>query len=252
MGGDGSEGDEEKIVDAFMAQMESEFLQQQAAERTGEKEKQEFRQFQDDQLLGRRGRAWSIASLRMALAVWARSPAAFRTLRNFEHLRLPAEKSLSEHVAFVRQTDGVKEDLVELFIRQLNKLLAETPGLNITDVALYWDEVKLQSKLGFATLGSRFLGATSSAVELAALGDLFHEYTRDAAQPVAASYACVFAVRLMERPAVSSPVVYVLTDAPMNGGTVAASVLEVIDLVQAKELLVRLCCADGASTNIAA
>jgi len=108
------------------------------------------------------------------------------------------------------------------------------------------------SKLGFATRGTQFLGATSSVEELASLADLFVEFSADADKPVAASYAMVFAIRLLERPSVISPILYVLTGETLKGPAVTASVLEVLDFVQGKDYVVRLCCCDGASTNISA
>ena len=125
-------------------------------------------------------------------------------------------------------------------------------AISLTDVGLYWDEVKFMSKLAFATRGTIFLGANSSAEEMSSLADLFVEYTSCADQPVTASYACVYAVRLLERPSLVSPILYVLTEETMRGPRVADALREVMDFVHGKGYVVRLCCCDGASTNISA
>ena len=224
--------------------------------------------------------------MRLALAVYARSPAAYDTLRDFKFFKLPARKTIETKLSKIRQGPGVKETLIELLSRQVGlatllpaatvplrdprarralhsrgltracsqveKLSQTGETCNLADVGLYWDEVKFMSKMAFATRGSTFLGANSSAEEMCSLADLFVEYTAHAAQPVTASYACVFALRLLERPSIVSPILYVLTEETLRGPKVADSLREVLDFVHAKGYIVRLCCCDGASTNISA
>lgn len=98
------------------------------------------------------------------------------------------------------------------------------------------------------------LGAVSSSDDFLALADLFMEY--NAPDPsgavVAAAYAMVYAIRLIEQPRLKTVVAYALTDKTLSGQQVYAGVREMVDLVQSKKLVVRLCCCDGASPNISA
>lgn len=150
--------DDAAACSVMMDQFETELLSNQQvigpAQRLAKQRKAEASDVSKDQALGRRGRRWSHATIRMCLAVWARCPAAFRALQSFQdHMNLPAEKTLFQYAKSVRQSDGTQGSMLELFRRTLAKAVAEDPDLNVTDVALYWDEVKLVSKLGFATNG---------------------------------------------------------------------------------------------------
>lgn len=76
--------------------------------------------------------------------MYARSPAAFKTLHDFKHLRLPAVKTVEEQMGQARQGPGMEETLIELFDRQVEKARAEAQDVdeqNFVDIALYWDEV---------------------------------------------------------------------------------------------------------------
>ena len=57
--------------------------------------------------------------MRLALAVYARSPGAFDTLQKFKFFKLPAKKTIEERISRVRQGPGIGETLIELFSRQV-------------------------------------------------------------------------------------------------------------------------------------
>lgn len=212
----------------------------------------ERRAMQRDMAMGRAGRVWSHAMMRMVLAVIARSPTAFRALKSFNYITLPAESTAEPYFKAVKQEAGISPVLLDLFVRSVTKLKQLDPDLCVSDVGLYFDEVKLVSKMGFGARGTLFLGAVSSAEEFSSLTDIFSEYTSNDEGQVTAAYAMVYAIRLLEQPSEHTVVCYLLADAPLVGGQVSTCLLEVLALVQAKQFIVRLIVCDGASTNIRA
>jgi len=109
------------------------------------KQKEEDRQWVDDQVTGGQGRRWSAATLRFVLAVWAKCPAAYRTVKSFGHLNLPSEHTLPPFIDAVKQPDGIDGTMLDLHLRTLGKAIEAEPHADIAwyDAGLYLDEGKL-------------------------------------------------------------------------------------------------------------
>lgn len=88
---------------------------------------------------------------RLALAVYARSPAAYEALKSFKVLQLPSKRSLQAYLSANSQLAGVDEariseqrDLYDAFVAQKKRQAKHPP---LSKGILIFDEVKVQSKV---------------------------------------------------------------------------------------------------------
>lgn len=56
---------------------------------------------------GSRGNRWSLVTIRLALAVYTRSPAAYSALKNFGLIQLPSQSTLQAYTGAFRDDAGM-------------------------------------------------------------------------------------------------------------------------------------------------
>ncbi|XP_015779661.1 PREDICTED: uncharacterized protein LOC107357534 [Acropora digitifera] len=117
------------------------------------KDRESFFKDQMKNETGKRGNRWSIATIRMALAVYSRCPSAYEALCNLNILQLPCSKVLKRVLKEGSEKPGVDEEYMrqqhEKFCQYKKQREAggfpQPLGLGI----LMWDEVKIQMKVAW-------------------------------------------------------------------------------------------------------
>lgn len=56
---------------------------------------------------GSRGNHWSLVTIRLALAVYTRSPSAYNALKNFGLIQLPSQATLQAYTGAFRDDAGI-------------------------------------------------------------------------------------------------------------------------------------------------
>ncbi|XP_065894836.1 uncharacterized protein [Dysidea avara] len=77
--------------------------------------KRQTQQFANDQAAnatGSRGNRWSLVTIRMALAVYLRSPAVYETQKSFKILQLPCQSTLKAYTEAFMRDHGARSDCI--------------------------------------------------------------------------------------------------------------------------------------------
>ena len=72
-----------------------------------------FETGQKKNLTGHRGNRWNMITYRIALAVYIRSPAAYKALKSFNVLNLPSKRSLQKCVSHNNDDPGRCDDYLD-------------------------------------------------------------------------------------------------------------------------------------------
>ncbi|XP_065894968.1 uncharacterized protein [Dysidea avara] len=111
-------------------------------------------EFFKDQRLNRNGKKqnqWSTITIRIALAVFVRSPAAYEALKSFNILQLPSRSTLQAYTgAFLHEAGAAAESIakqVEMYAASVAKCKKEGKLTPQSDGTLIFDEVKVVSGL---------------------------------------------------------------------------------------------------------
>ena len=138
------------------------------------------KQFYDDQKQngnGNRGNKWNMITYRLALAVYVRSPAAYKALKSFQILSLPSKRSLQKFMSHKLDNPGESDaHLKELqskyaaMCEDLDKNGKPSPdGFG----ALIFDEVKVISKVMWNSRNNTVIGYAMTYEEMTGLHDIY-------------------------------------------------------------------------------
>jgi hypothetical protein len=140
----------------------------------------ERKDFTSDQIrngFGCRGNRYSMISYRIALAIYIRSPAAYKSLCSFNMLKLPSRRSLQKFVGHHLEVPG---ECDKYLLGQKKKYTAmceqlEAEGKPVPDGfgALIFDEVKVIAKVLWNSKNNALIGYAMTPEEMSSLHDIY-------------------------------------------------------------------------------
>lgn len=130
---------------------------------------------------------WNAITLRIALAVCSRSPAAYEALRSFKILNLPSVSTLKEKTRKLNHKPGVNEDYLaeEQTKYEKLKIEKESKGESIptgTGIVIF-DEVKVIDKIMWNSKTHEFVGFAMDQNDWPELIDIYKDTTAQAPSP---------------------------------------------------------------------
>ena len=137
--------------------------------------------FKDQQqnINGGRGNKWSSITFRMALAIFVRSPAAYRALRGFNILQLPCIKSLKSFTSANLSEPGEEgvhmEQKAVQYEAMKQQMMKEGKEPPFHKGILIFDEVKVVQKTMWNSKNNAFIGLAMAPEDMAQLHDIFEE-----------------------------------------------------------------------------
>ncbi|XP_073239015.1 uncharacterized protein [Porites lutea] len=142
-----------------------------------ELEREAFFKDQRGNATGKTGNRWSPATIRVALAIYSRSPAAFRAVRSLGILQLPCSKEIRRIIGKNADGPGINEVYLQKQSNLFKQFCKETMNAGKREPlgvgALIWDETKLQSKIVWNSMSSKITGYAMSPEEIPWLHDVF-------------------------------------------------------------------------------
>ena len=122
-----------------------------------------------------------------ALAVYARSPAAYNSLRSFRLLQLPSTSVLQQYKSTYTEKAGEIETRLkeESEIYQQRQKEAKEKGwlVPLREVSLIFDEVKVTAKLQWNSRDNSLIGYAMTSDEMASMTDVYQSIDKDAKVP---------------------------------------------------------------------
>lgn len=160
-------------------------------------ERLQYEKDQSKAVSGRTGNRWNQITIRMALAVYTRSPAAYEALRDFKLLQLPSVRTLKYYIDANLESAGNSMERLQQSRKQYVAFTEEkrkesmenkattTAGeerefhLPTGDGVLIIDEVKVGLKLLWSSRSQKFIGHAMTHDELASLCDVYTTLSPD-------------------------------------------------------------------------
>ena len=218
---------------------------------------------------GGRGNRWSMITIRMgkymhllsfwfimnsvALAIYCRSPAAYKALKDFNILSLPAKSTLQSYSGAFIHAAGVSSACIAgqvsryvLFKEQCRLAGKQEPR---GDGALIFDEVKVACQLMWNSRNNKLMGLAMTSTDLISLNDIYLLLQRSEGSKQT-SYVLQFLWRdLTSSFDIIGP--YFTSASTVDSKFVMACVLETVKLFQCHGLKTSVLMCDGGSSNVA-
>ena len=125
---------------------------------------------------GCHGNRWSMATFRVALSIYNRSPAAYEAFKSWEIFNLPSRSTLKQYSTTLHHNEGTYYDYIEHqrqlyddFTKQHEKEGFKKP---LGEGVLILDEVKVISKVGWNCKDGKLLGLAMETSQIPFLGDI--------------------------------------------------------------------------------
>ena len=136
-----------------------------------------FESDQNRNLTGHRGNRWNTITYRIALAIFIRSPAAYKALKSFNILNLPSKRSLQTFVGKNNEgpgkCDSYLSEQMKTYSAMCDELKSKDKPAPDGFGALIFDEVKVVSKLLFNSKSNSLVGLAMSPDEFTCLHDIY-------------------------------------------------------------------------------
>ena len=190
----------------------------------------------------------------LALAIYTRSPAAYKALKEFNILKLPSKATLQSYSgAFIHESGAsarcisVQVSRYLAFKEEARKMGKQEPK---GDGALIFDEVKVACQLMWNSRSHQLMGLAMTSRNLASLNDVYSLLQKaDAGKQT--SYILKFLWRdLTSEFDIVGP--YFTCSSSVEGKFVLACVFETVKLFQLHGLKTSVLVCDGGSSNLAA
>ena len=201
-----------------------------------------------------RGNKWSTITYRIALAVYTRSPSAYRALQGFEILKLPCVRQLQEKTSKYLDPAGINQDYLEEQAHKYaeykkEKMKKGEPIPQNTGVLIF-DEVKVIDKLVWNSKNHEFVGLAMTPEDFPYLHDIMLGTSATSDSPNAARYIVQFLWRdLTSDFDLMGP--YFTCEKSLEHKFLLGCVLETIRALEAFKFGVKCLVCDGASENLA-
>ena len=187
----------------------------------------------------------------LALAVYARSPAAYDALKSFKILQLPAKSTLQSYTGAFLHDPGANtaciSDQVAQFVAFCQQCKKEGKMESKKDGVLIFDEVKVVSRLLWNSRSQTLIGLAMDHRELCSLANVYQFIDQDQAKQT--SYILQFLWRdLTSKFDIVGP--YFTNSGTMESKFIVSCVLETVKLFHLHGLKTSLLVCDGASANL--
>lgn len=239
---------------AIMESGENSELLKVAWQRDSEnKLKHDRRYFYEDQKKcgeGYNGNRWSPITIRIALSIFSRSPAAYKALKSFNIFKLPSASTLKKRSQVYDNTPGINHNYLceqqqkyeELKIQTQNKGSPIPKG----DGLLIFDEVKVIEKLIWNSKNHKFIGFAMEEKEFPLLNDISNEVS----EPKPTQYILQFFWRdLTSKFDLIGP--YFTFGSPVRQDNLLPCILESLRTLNSYGFSTSVLVCDGASSNLA-
>lgn len=138
------------------------------------------RQFMNDQTTnssGNKSNKWSMITIRIALAVFTRSPAAYNALKSFKILQLPSRSTIQSYTGSFLHEPGassnyIANQLVSYMVYK-EECLKNGKKQPKGDGVLIFDEVKVACQLMWNSRNHQLMGLAMTHKDLASLQDIY-------------------------------------------------------------------------------
>ena len=188
----------------------------------------------------------------VALAVYVRSPAAYKALEGFGILKLPSKSTMQAYTgAFIHEPGassvciGDQVTRYLLFAEECRKAGKQEPK---ADGVLIFDEVKVACQLLWNSRSQQLLGLSMTTADMSSLNDIY-KVLKDPGTNMQTSYVLQFLWRdLTSSYDIVGP--YFTSSASVENKFVTACVFETIKLFQYHGLKTSLLICDGGSANV--
>ena len=213
-----------------------------------------FWQVQNKNVIGSRGNTWSTITYRVALAVYVRSPAAFRALRSFNILKLRCVNSLKSFTRVNLSGPGVegvhmsqRASQYEAFKEEKQKKGERIP---FNEGILIFDEVKVIQKTMWNSKNHSFIGLAMAPEDMADLHDIFEDLNPNR-RILKTNYILQFLWRdLVSDFDVLGP--YYTAETSVEHKFIIACIIDSMIKYQAHGFKTKVIVCDGASSNLKA
>ena len=188
----------------------------------------------------------------VALAVYVRSPAAYKALEGFGILKLPSKSTMQAYTgAFIHEPGASSVCIADqvtrylLFAEECRKAGKQEPK---ADGVLIFDEVKVACQLLWNSRSQQLLGLSMTTADMSSLNDIY-KVLKDPGTNMQTSYVLQFLWRdLTSSYDIVGP--YFTSSASVENKFVTACVFETIKLFQYHGLKTSLLICDGGSANV--
>lgn len=189
----------------------------------------------------------------VALAIYCRSPAVYKALKEFNILSLPAMSTLQSYSGAFIHAPGVSSACIDdqmpryvVFKEECRMAGKQEPK---GDSALIFDEVKVACQLMWNSHNNQLMGLAMTSTDLASLNDIY-TLLQNSESNKQTSYVLQFLWRdLTSSFDIVGP--YFTCASSVDGKFVLACVLETVKLFQCHGLKTSVLMCDGSSSNIA-
>ena len=216
------------------------------------KDKKAFLHDQSINKSGFKGNRWSAITIRLALAVYSRSPAAYKALCKFNILHLPSTWAVKDKLREYVHKPGVNEEYLMVqkqrykeFCDDKEKQGAKRP---LSEGALIFDEVKIIDKLVWNSKSETFVGVAMSKEDCSQIRDIFAK-SDEHHEPQAAQYVLQFLWRDLSADFdLVGP--YYTASQHLNQQFLMGCLMETMRFLHAYGFAVTCLVCDGAATNL--
>eukprot|EP00733_Pompholyxophrys_punicea_P000669 Pompholyxophrys_punicea_v1_NODE_225_length_2691_cov_20.567147.p1 type:complete len:789 gc:universal NODE_225_length_2691_cov_20.567147:2426-60(-) len=187
--------------------------------------------------------------IRIALAVYSRSPSAYHALQQFRILPLPSDATLKAYVRTYHHGAGIEQyfPIMKSFMARWDELMHQEKVVNpIRDVWIIFDEIKICAGVLWNVADNSVVGYSMACNEMADLSDLFQNQENSENET---NYILLFLIRSA---VYSFQMVgpHFTSSSPMSGEHIKACLLETVILFHGAGFYPSLCICDGASPNL--
>ena len=222
------------------------------------KDREDFFHDQMNNKTGHKGNTWSTITYRIAMAVYTKSPCAYKSLKSFKILQLPSEHTLGDMSRSNLHEPGINESIHSYMATQRDKyseykdekIKRDVDPVPLNEGILIHDEVKVTAKVRWNSKNKQFCGLEMNPEDYPFLDDLYLELD-PRRKPKPAQYMLQFLWRDISSDFdVIGP--YFSSANSLEHGFIISCIMETMQLCHAYGFHVIGIVCDGASSNLTA
>ncbi|XP_065914376.1 uncharacterized protein [Dysidea avara] len=212
----------------------------------------QFKVDQDRNVTGKQSNQWSMITIRIALAIFTRSPAAYEALKSFKILQLPSRSTLQSYTGTFLHEPGVSNQCIAdqvaryvMFKAECEKQGKRKPQ---SDGVMIFDEVKVACQLIWNSRSHKLSGLAMTNKDMSSLNDIYR-VLKEPDSPGQTSYILQFLWRdLTSSYDIVGP--YFTSKESVDAQFILSCVLETVHLFQTCGLRTSLIVCDGSPANL--
>ena len=136
---------------------------------------------------GSNGNRWSMATYRVALSIYNRSPAAYEALKAWKIFNMPSKNSLQKYSTTLLHEEGIYFDYIEdqrhkydTFVQEVEAKGHQKP---LCEGVIILDEVKVVGKVAWNCKNGKICGLAMEQSQIPFLGDISNEILDETRPP---------------------------------------------------------------------